>query len=218
MERPPGRREAHKLATRTALREAASRLFAEHGYEATTAAEIARAAHVAERTLYRYFDGKEELLAEELLAHIDVLHDAIRRRPAEEPPLLAVWRAMTEVGGQLSADGFWLAGDPPLALSLLRRSTPRPLRRLEESIATAVLVRLSAEPDVAPRGRAARARAELQSQVVAAVAVALLRTAILRHGQLKRHAGTGSPGVGRLLDDAFAALTDVVVADQPVDS
>lgn len=52
--RPPTQREA-------AILQAATRLFGEKGYEATRTAEIAAAAGVTERTLFRYFPSKEKL-------------------------------------------------------------------------------------------------------------------------------------------------------------
>ncbi len=162
--------------------EAARQLFAAHGYEATTTVQIARAAQVAERTLYRYFDGKEELVAEELLARIELLRGAIGARPGAEPPLTAVRRAMLAVAreGQL-----WPLASASMPLSQLRRSTPRPLRRLEEAIAGAVLDRLRAGADPLRTGAAAQAEAELTAEVVARVAVSPLRTATIRHRQLR---------------------------------
>lgn len=44
-----------------AILEAATRLFGEKGYEATRTADIAAAAGVTERTLFRYFRSKEKL-------------------------------------------------------------------------------------------------------------------------------------------------------------
>ena len=44
-----------------AILEAATRLFGERGYEATRTADIAAAAKVTERTLFRYFPTKEKL-------------------------------------------------------------------------------------------------------------------------------------------------------------
>ena len=64
VEQQLGRRETKKLAVRAAVERAARQLFAEHGYEATSVRQIADAAGVAERTFYRYFDGKEGLIAD----------------------------------------------------------------------------------------------------------------------------------------------------------
>lgn len=57
---PPGPRKAD--LKRAALIEAAERLFAEKGYEATTMDEIAGAAGFAKGTLYHYFATKADLL------------------------------------------------------------------------------------------------------------------------------------------------------------
>src|SRR5689334_2648631 len=46
---------------REQLIEVATKLFAKHGYEATTTAAIAEAAGVTEPILYRHFKGKQEL-------------------------------------------------------------------------------------------------------------------------------------------------------------
>jgi AcrR family transcriptional regulator len=47
---------------RTRLREAALELFSEHGYDRTTAAAIAARVGVTERTFFRYFPDKREVL------------------------------------------------------------------------------------------------------------------------------------------------------------
>lgn len=214
MDMPPGRREAHKLATRAALQGAARRLFAERGYEATTAAEIARAANVAERTFYRYFDGKEELLAEDALAQIGALHDAIVGRPVEETPWVAVARAMNGLA-RPTARGrgpgpLRLVIDLPGPLAGLRRATQRPLRRLEEAIADALLSRL-ASGAVASRLSNSRALPPaFEAQLLARVGVAVLRTAAIRHRQLEAAGAPGSPGIDRLLEAAFASLAELV--------
>jgi AcrR family transcriptional regulator len=50
--------------TRGRLQEVSLQLFAERGFEAVTVAEIARRADVTERTFYRYFADKREVLFE----------------------------------------------------------------------------------------------------------------------------------------------------------
>ena len=204
MTAPTGRREASKQATSAALRAAAVRLFAEQGYDATTVADIARAARVTHRTFYRYFDSKEELLSHEFGSWLTMLAGAIRARPAAEPPVTAVRRAMLSVSQQASAEPapLWLFGDQP-ARAGLRRSGPRPLLRLEATITEAVLDRRST-------GRAVTAPAdpgeEFQAQVIGRVAVAAFRSAVIYHRSLAARGEGASPGVERLLDQAFAVI------------
>ncbi len=47
---------------RSAIREAATKLFAEKGYEITTTRDICRAAKISNAALYYYFDSKEDIL------------------------------------------------------------------------------------------------------------------------------------------------------------
>jgi AcrR family transcriptional regulator len=195
---PLGRREAHKQATRASLREAAERLYAEQGYETTTVREIARAAGVTERTFYRYFDGKEGLLAEQALAWIDVLYEAIRQRPPDERPFTAVRCAMLEVAAQLVAQigraPARAAGDRPAQpFELLQRATHRPLARIEDAIAAAIVTRPGAGD-------------EFEARLLARVALAALRTAAGRHRELQAGGGGASPGLVPLLEQAFAVV------------
>ena len=57
-----GLREEKRDATRRAITTAALDLFEQYGYEATTMDEIAAHAGVSRRTLFRYVDGKDDLL------------------------------------------------------------------------------------------------------------------------------------------------------------
>ena len=72
-----------KAATRQGILDAARRLFAGKGFDATTTRDIAQAAGIASGTLFNYFETKEALLA--CLA-ADASADALRefetRRPA----------------------------------------------------------------------------------------------------------------------------------------
>src|SRR5689334_18601337 len=64
-QRSPARRERAR-ATRRRIREAAARLFVEHGYLATTIEAIAVEAGVAVQTVYFVFGNKRAMLAEAL--------------------------------------------------------------------------------------------------------------------------------------------------------
>ena len=51
-----------KEATRSNITKAATKLFAENGYQQTTIAEIAKMVGVAEGSIYEHFRGKEDIL------------------------------------------------------------------------------------------------------------------------------------------------------------
>lgn len=76
--RVPGRRPS---TTRASIVAVALRLFARQGYEATSVDEIAEAAHISRRTLFRYFPGKAAIAWGEF----DVQMDGMRRQLAEIP-------------------------------------------------------------------------------------------------------------------------------------
>jgi AcrR family transcriptional regulator len=79
-----GRRERKKRELRTRIYETARQLFLEHGFEATTVAEIAEAADVAQGTFFNHFSSKQAVLAEitsEVSDHLHGLVDAQLARP-----------------------------------------------------------------------------------------------------------------------------------------
>lgn len=211
METPTGRREAHKQATRAALRDAAKRLFADPGYEATTVRDIARAAKVTERTFYRYYEGKEGLLAEDAMAWLDRLHEAIRGRPQSEPPFMAVRRAMVALVGETENEAPvppWRLVETPRLVQVLQRSSPRPLRRLEQSVTDAVQPRLRAGRDFPADGPAADGNGEFEAHLLGRTAVAVLRSTFIRHRELQA-CGSPPPNIADVLDYAFSAVTQL---------
>jgi AcrR family transcriptional regulator len=96
-----GLRERKKEQTRQSIAETAWRLFAERGYDRVSVAEIARAAQVAEATVFNYFPTKEDLFYSRLEAFGDQLVEAIGARPAGEPALAAFGRFLIDNGGWL---------------------------------------------------------------------------------------------------------------------
>jgi AcrR family transcriptional regulator len=78
---PGGLRELKKERTRALIGEVARKLFVERGFEQVSIAEVARAAEVAEQTVFNYFPTKEDLVFSRFEDFEDELLDAIRRRP-----------------------------------------------------------------------------------------------------------------------------------------
>ena len=89
-------REKKKHRTRSRLAEAALDLFEEKGFDATTLEEVAAAAEVSPRTLFRYFPTKRDLIFGEAQSYLARLLDRVRERPATEAPLLALTEAFVE--------------------------------------------------------------------------------------------------------------------------
>jgi AcrR family transcriptional regulator len=104
-----GRRELRKQQTRQRLADEAARLFAEHGYDAVSVSDVAKAAGVAEQTVYNYFPTKPDLV----LDRADELLERSRRAVAERPPSLTPADALRE---QVHSDiDHFAARDPLLA-------------------------------------------------------------------------------------------------------
>ncbi len=76
-----------ETGTANRLRAAALQLFTERGYAATTVDDIAMAAGVTQRTFFRHFADKEEVLFAAGAQMRAVLTDALAEAlPAEQPP------------------------------------------------------------------------------------------------------------------------------------
>lgn len=82
-------REAGRSEKRARILEASSKIFASKGFHASTIAEVAREAGVADGTIYLYFRNKDDLLLRLVEARMDALRRAMEgelasRRNARE--------------------------------------------------------------------------------------------------------------------------------------
>ena len=80
---------------RTRLREAALELYRERGYDETTTAQIAGRAGVTERTYFRHFADKREVLFDGEAELRTILVDAIAAAPSDLAPLPVLVHALT---------------------------------------------------------------------------------------------------------------------------
>ena len=86
------------------LQAAALELFAERGFERTTVAEIAERAGVTERTFFRHFEDKREVLFARSEVLVDAMAGAVAAAPPEATPIEAVGAALAAAAELLDAD------------------------------------------------------------------------------------------------------------------
>ena len=82
---------------RRRLQQAAVALFGERGYDQTTTAEIAARAGVTERTFFRHFADKREVLFDGQAILRELLTSAIAEAPVTLQPLEVLYRAFRSV-------------------------------------------------------------------------------------------------------------------------
>jgi AcrR family transcriptional regulator len=87
-------RDAEKVRRR--LQEAALHLFEERGYEPVTAADIAAAAGVTQRTFFRHFSDKREVLFSGEDVFIAALREALSSAPSDFGPWETLRHALRE--------------------------------------------------------------------------------------------------------------------------
>src|SRR5882757_9655681 len=80
------------------LEQAAMKLYVERGFEQTTVAEIAKRAGLTERTFFRHFADKREVLFYGMDMLRDLLTRAVAAAPASATPVEAVGAALEAAG------------------------------------------------------------------------------------------------------------------------
>jgi AcrR family transcriptional regulator len=146
------------------LAQAAMTLYAEQGFEQTTAAEIAARAGLTERTFFRHFADKREVL----FYGADSLRDLLVRAIADAP---AAATAIDAVGAALRAAAALVQEDPQAAR--LREAVVSANPELRERELTK-LANLAAAMDAALRDRGIPGPA---ASLAAETAIALFKVA-----------------------------------------
>jgi AcrR family transcriptional regulator len=208
---PTGRRERHKARTREDLQRAARELFARQGFAATTVQQIADAADVSERTFFRYFASKEDLLVLDVVALFAAGERTIRTRPLDEPPLVSILESMIAVIGFAAAArgaaspraGGWLLSpmgidpsDPVVAGRLVRVFVD-----WEDRLAEVLLARFAAAAPERPRAELA-----LAASVIARAAASAMRATLRDVREASASAGGEPLGIAERLRESFAIL------------
>jgi AcrR family transcriptional regulator len=190
MEQQVGLRERKKRQTREAIAETARRLFSERGFDKVTVAEIARAADVAEKTVFNYFPTKEDLVYWRMESFEDELLETIRTREPGESVVAAFGRFVSEPRGLIAAR------EPEArqrleAITRMIAESPALLAREEQIYAryTDSLARLIAEETGAEDGEIA--------PWVAANALMGIHRALVDYTRRRIVAGARSPQLAR---------------------
>ena len=192
----PGRRDRKKNATRERLIAEGARLFETQGFDETTTTEIAEAADVAQRTLFRHFPTKEAVLFGDMVDLRFELRDALAQRPDSEPVLEAVRQAVLALADdhQRHADRrrlqFGLAARVP-SVSAYSRAVVQ--ASWEREIIGAAADRLGVDPVDDPR-----------PEIIAGAAMSALRVATRQWT-----AGPAEADFVALADSALAATGDL---------
>ena len=89
-EAQPGLRERTRRAVQMEITGAAEQLFVERGYDATTIDDIADAAGLSRRSVFRYFSSKEDIIVGKFGFIGETIADVLQARPEGEP----VWESL----------------------------------------------------------------------------------------------------------------------------
>ncbi|CAG6396616.1 TetR family transcriptional regulator [Streptomyces cocklensis] len=186
----PGLRERKKQRTLQTIRREAYRLFAAHGYEATTVDQIADAAEVSPSTFFRYFPTKEDVVLRD--EYDPALVAALRSRPPGEPIIDSIRHALTDSLGQmLEADHDELLLRTRLGFTdpAIRARSWDELQRSQDVVAAVISERTGRDPD------------DLDVHCAAAALMAV-STAVVRHWVQR----DGEVDLVALYDRQFALL------------
>ncbi|HVB44924.1 MAG TPA: TetR family transcriptional regulator [Streptosporangiaceae bacterium] len=155
----PDRRQRKKRRTRDDLVQAALALFEAKGYDRTAVHEITEAVDVSERTFFRYFASKEDLVLSFVRDGMTAFAEALAARPPQEEPLTAT-RGAFQISLRHLVGGT--AGDVPSYLSVIRLidSTPtllaahlRYIHEREDEVVRVLAQREGVDPAIDRRPR-----------------------------------------------------------------
>ncbi|MDP9792800.1 AcrR family transcriptional regulator [Catenuloplanes nepalensis] len=150
-------REVSRRAVRRQIETVAMELFLESGFDTVTIDRIATEAGVSQRTFFRYFPTKEDLVVGDPMEFGSILRDLLEARPADEPAAEAVEHALEEFTGHVHRNPAALGiskimftlGTPGLRAKHIEKNAV-----WQELLLPDVLRRLGDAPDAELRGRA----------------------------------------------------------------
>ena len=195
MSKPVGIRERKRAETYARIQAEAMRLFLERGFDAVTLDDIAAAADVSRRSLFHYFESKEEIVFSTKAEFPQLVVEAINRRPADEPLLDMVENAMIEMA---------TLHIPAQTRNYARLIRDTPALRAGDQAKYEYVEQLSAKTLAARKGLPEN---DIACRVIAATAIGIIKLA------MEAWLTKGGPKLDVFIKDAFAALRSVAVVD-----
>lgn len=184
-------RGAARDAVRDQVAESALRLFDEHGFDATTVDDVARAVGISPRSFFRYFTSKEDAVVGDPMPYGRLVTDDLAARPADEQP----WDSLRAALQRLVDDAENDRG--MLTMRVVMSSPSLRARHLEKHLAWGQMF----EPEVLKRIGGLAATRRLRAHALIHAAFACLDAAFGEWVALER-----ARTLSELLDDAFQAL------------
>ena len=187
-----GLRDVTRRAVRAEITAKALDLFLEQGFEETTVNQVAAAVGMSSRSVFRYFDSKEDMVISELVELGHEVAAALQSQPDHEDPWAALRHAV-QVCVQAMQDealglrrATMLANTPALRTAMLDKQT-----RWQQMLV----------PHIEARLPAAGGHGALQARTLVAAALACLDVAATAWTESQ-----GKQPLTDLVDIAFAAL------------
>jgi AcrR family transcriptional regulator len=165
--KPAGRRERNRQETHERIVTVGLKLFVEKGFEETTLDEIAQTAGIARRTLFSYFESKDDILSSSYGSGFSqALAPAIREESPDQAPLAAARSCLMKLASRYETPDS-------LAVDTLLRSSPALRARKSGSFDAMACSMLEAMENVWP---APDRRDELR--LTATMAIGVLKLAL----------------------------------------
>ena len=194
---PVGLRERNKQKMRTAISDAATRLFIKRGFDSVTVAEIAEAAGVSTMTVFNHFQRKEDLFFDRKGQLIALIRAAFAERDENESPVEVLERLSDDflkqtLAPQKESLDFWNA----IAQSASLRARAREMRDgAVENLAGALAEAVK------------RLTPDMEARLIASLFVAAWQTVLIESIRLSPQGAKTRRTIQQLLGRALKAVS-----------
>lgn len=197
------RRARSRLSVRRAIRDAALELFQERGFDAVTTTDVARQAGVTQRTLFRYFATKEDLLFDGL--DIPEWFTSAMGRHRDADPHTRIRRGLEDLADAYDAHMSSLRTVYGIisACPGLESAQGRHNRQIDREMSAVIRESFAVAPPLA---------ADVAAGAVLGLMRPIIRAWLLGHlaGPLRPYADRAWPTIERLIEDGLACGAAVV--------